>query len=182
MVISEKLFKGIQELSKTEWDALKVGIDYLFALELKKVEKNTFLSPNASEKLRHCPKPISLQKTGSLDHGNITGEHGHRSHYHSAGGHVHSMGEHRHSVGDHSHAVVGHSILAIGTAEEWKPYLGIVDSKDLLDELHKRGEDTEKLVIAAWKEGESLTDIEKKFGDFGLFAIEKYKERKRIRV
>lgn len=221
MEISEKLFKEIQNLSKSEWNALRVGVDHLFALETKVKEKDIFLSPDAEEKLGHCPKPIFLQKTKSPDHGNITGEHGHGGHCHSAGGHAHSMGEHRHYCGgspvasghgyrvspepmrDHrwyratflpdephlrdlaaaalnasSHAVVG----ATGIAEEWKPYLGIVDSKDLLDELHKRGEDTEKLVIAAWKEGESLTEIEKKFGDFGLFVIEKYKERKRIRV
>ena len=61
MVISEKLFKEIQKLSKSEWDALRVGVDYLFALELKEREKKTFLSSNASEKLRYCPKPILLQ-------------------------------------------------------------------------------------------------------------------------
>jgi len=60
--ISKILLEEILKLNKSEWNRLKIGVDYLYALEVKKNEKNIFLnSNNVEDNLKCCPTPILLQ-------------------------------------------------------------------------------------------------------------------------
>lgn len=62
MEISKVLFNEITKLSKSEWDRLKINIDFLYSSELRQAEKNIFLdSETVREKLKFCPSPIQLE-------------------------------------------------------------------------------------------------------------------------
>lgn len=62
MEISKILFNEITKLSKSDWDKLKVNIDFLYSSELKQTEKNVFLnSKTVKEQLKSCPSPILLR-------------------------------------------------------------------------------------------------------------------------
>lgn len=62
MEISKILLEEILKLNKSEWDRLKIGVDYLYGLEVKKNEKNIFLnSNNVEDNLKCCPIAILLK-------------------------------------------------------------------------------------------------------------------------
>lgn len=60
--ISEKLYEELSKLSKSEWDKLKINIDFLYGIELKKKESTIYLnSDTVKDNLKICPIPIRLQ-------------------------------------------------------------------------------------------------------------------------
>ena len=62
MEISKKLYEELLKLSKPEWDKLKMGIDFLYGIELKKKESTIYLnSDTVKNSLKICPVPIRLQ-------------------------------------------------------------------------------------------------------------------------
>ncbi len=50
--------------------------------------------------------------------------------------------------------------------------LSTIDSHALWMALERREQDKEKLIISAWKNGESLKEIERMRGDYGVYVIE----------
>lgn len=62
MEISKILFDEIMKLNKSEWDKVKVTVDYMFHLERSKIEKTLYLNPSdVKENLPLAPIPIRLQ-------------------------------------------------------------------------------------------------------------------------
>ncbi|MEG2250482.1 MAG: hypothetical protein RSB50_08110 [Cetobacterium sp.] len=63
-MISEILTKELLKLSKSEWDKLKVNIDYLYDIQIKKNEKKLFLDEDIiKNSLNRCPYPITHQQS-----------------------------------------------------------------------------------------------------------------------
>jgi hypothetical protein len=60
--ISEKLYEELSKLSKSEWDKLKINIDFLYGIELKKKESTLYLSSDTvKDGFKFCPVPIRLR-------------------------------------------------------------------------------------------------------------------------
>lgn len=62
MEIKKELLEGIMELSQSDWEKLKINIDYLYSIENKKRKETIFLnSKTVEDNLKYCPAPIHLQ-------------------------------------------------------------------------------------------------------------------------
>jgi hypothetical protein len=60
--ISEKLYEELSKLSKPEWDKLKMSMDFLYGIELKKKEPTVYLSSDTvKDGFKFCPAPIRLR-------------------------------------------------------------------------------------------------------------------------
>ena len=58
--------------------------------------------------------------------------------------------------------------------------LSTIDSKVLLETLEERGIERRRIIIAAWKEGMSLNEIDDKFGDYGVSLIKEIKDKREV--
>lgn len=61
MVVKKDLILAICKLSKSDWDKLKVDIDFLYAKETRKMANQIFIdSQDIEEQLKYVPVPIQL--------------------------------------------------------------------------------------------------------------------------
>ena len=59
---TQVLVNELLKLSKSKWDKLKINIDYLYSIQIKKNEKELFLDEDTlKNSLSKCPYPIGYK-------------------------------------------------------------------------------------------------------------------------